>query len=338
MKSLYVRNVHEALPRALFLLDSIGVKRDSRNGPVLFGGSVATVYERPVERVMFWPERNANPFFHLYESLWMLAGRNDVAPLCRYVKRSAEYSDNGATLHGAYGRRWRAWFDIDQLPVIVERLKNDPDDRRCVLQMWDAETDLLTNDQMRLLGIGKDVPCNTIATFQRGISGELNLTVFCRSNDIVWGAYGANAVQFGALLEYMAMNIGCPVGTYTQVSVNWHGYVNTIEGVWSLRNNMPPVDPYSTGWVKVIPMAGDGTPEELDRYIEDLLNSADTDFEDRVVPGDHLPWTQMCFNVLLAHHNYKTGGARAALEILQAADQTADWVVAARQWLERKLV
>ena len=69
MKVLQVRNVHEALPRALQLLDREGIRRESRNGPVIQGPPVATVYMHPWERVLFWPERDANPFFHLYESL-----------------------------------------------------------------------------------------------------------------------------------------------------------------------------------------------------------------------------------------------------------------------------
>ena len=52
----------------------------------------------PCERVLLYPERNANPFFHLYESLWMLAGRNDVAGPARYAKNMNNYSDNGVTL------------------------------------------------------------------------------------------------------------------------------------------------------------------------------------------------------------------------------------------------
>ena len=53
-----------------------------------------------------------------------------------------EYSDDGITLQGAYGFRWREHFGGDQLSVIIERLRNDNTDRRCVLQMWDPLVDL----------------------------------------------------------------------------------------------------------------------------------------------------------------------------------------------------
>lgn len=152
------------------------VRRPSRNGPVLMiDEPVLITYTHPRERVLFNTARDANPFFHLYEALWMLAGRNDVAPLAYYNKRMAEFSDNGTTLNGAYGYRWRKAktaglvvntyrderdgggltgpgtqtnrvvqrVDVDQLDLLVNHLKADPTSRRAVLQMWNVEDDLL---------------------------------------------------------------------------------------------------------------------------------------------------------------------------------------------------
>jgi hypothetical protein len=47
----------------------------SRAGDVLVAPHpVMSVTSIPTERVLFDPARDANPFFHLFESLWMLAG------------------------------------------------------------------------------------------------------------------------------------------------------------------------------------------------------------------------------------------------------------------------
>jgi len=333
MQILKVRNVHEALPRALRLLDQEGVERPSRNGPVLLGPSVTTVYEKPCERVLFWPTRDANPFYHLYESLWMLAGRNDVAPLTRYAKNAVNYSDNGTTWHGAYGFRWRKWFQKDQLAVIAEQLIANPDDRRCMLQMWDANADLGRE--------GKDFPCNTIATFQRGVNGELNLVVFCRSNDIIWGAYGANAVHFSFLLEYMALWTGCSIGTYTQVSVNWHGYLDTLKQVHNLRpDKLNYVDnPYIDGRVHPAQMFH-GSIEDVDARIAALLFDVDSDFVHERQYNDDEPFFDAAYALLEAHHLYRTRKAPLRFELalarLKRTDPQIDWVVAAREWLERR--
>jgi thymidylate synthase len=119
---------------------------------------VLITYSHPKERVLFNAARDANPFFTLYEQLWMLAGRNDVDSVAYYVKKMMEFSDDGKTLNGsAYGYRWRAatthpnaaeysvsgYGRVDQLDVIVEHLKADPNSRRAVLTMWNVEDDLL---------------------------------------------------------------------------------------------------------------------------------------------------------------------------------------------------
>lgn len=340
MKVLHVRNCHEALPRALRLLQSEGISRDSRNGPVLQAPTpVVTVYSHPLEKVIFWPERDANPFFHLYEALYMLAGRNDVAGPARYSKNIGNYSDDNQTFHGAYGHRWRRAFGFDQLKLIAARLRQNPEDRRCVLQMWDAKLDLNPTDAQ------KDLPCNDTATFQRDASGALHLVVFCRSNDIIWGAYGANAVHFAFLLEYMAAWIGCPVGTYSQVSVNWHGYVETIK----TNGQVPGPDvanyvanPYTEGTVKTLPLAADGDIGRIDELITTLLEDADTGFSS----GGDGPLDAPCFlsfyYVLKAHWAWASlkghGEERflRAFEILAEADQTVDWVVAATLWIQRR--
>ena len=100
-------------------------------------------------------------FFHLMESLWMLAGRNDVEWISKYNKKISEYSDDGKTFHGAYGHRWRNHFSggpnkiKDQLDQVMIRLHKFPNDRRCVVSMWDPNIDLVMENK------GKDYPCNT---------------------------------------------------------------------------------------------------------------------------------------------------------------------------------
>lgn len=328
MKILRVRNVQEALPLALQLLDQEGIQRPSRNGPVLLGPSVTTIYERPVERVIFHPERDANPFFHLYEALWMLAGRNDVAGPVRYAANMANYSDDGKTFHGAYGYRWRVHFGFDQLVQIANELKSN-DSRRCVLQMWDPRVDAGEN--------GKDFPCNTAATFQI-VDGALNLTVFCRSNDVIWGAYGANAVHFSFLLEYMALWIDVPVGTYTQVSVNWHGYLDTLEKVSNIRPDRVGFieNPYIDGRVYPARMFHCSV-EEANLRIHTLLYDADHNFVDPYTFNDDEPFFSAAYSMLRAHGIWRnTRNYPEALNCLSRANQKNDWIVAGTEWLRRR--
>src|SRR5688572_28116409 len=269
MKVLEVRNVHHALQVGMPLLADEGIRGTSRNGPVIaVPYPVTTIYHSPLERVLFWPQRDANPFFHLYESLWMLGGRNDLAPLTRYVKTFAQFSDDGETLWGAYGFRWRKWFGVDQLEEVIQRLRKDPNDRRAVIGMWDPKMDLTR--------AGKDLPCNMMISVQV-VRGRLDITVFCRSNDIIWGAYGANAVHFSFLQEYLAVRIGVPVGIYYQVSVNWHAYPQVFDPLYAEFKAEAPKwvnNPYFMGGVRTTPMSSD--PDGLlDQKIVALLAYAD---------------------------------------------------------------
>lgn len=163
---LFTRNVNTAFRELVKLFSNDGwsgvdrqapiVRRQSRDGSVLMIDEPVTItYSHPRERVLFNAARDANPFFHLYEALWMLAGRNDVAPLAYYDERSQVFSDDGKTLNGAYGYRWRHAREedgyhvpaghrgVDQLDILVNHLKADPTSRRAVLQMWNVEDDLL---------------------------------------------------------------------------------------------------------------------------------------------------------------------------------------------------
>src|SRR6478609_1680793 len=139
MYVINARNVNLAWKLGLEAAVLQGEREPSRNGDVIvFPTPVTTIYQRPTERVLFDERRDANPFFHLFESLWMLAGRNDSAFLDRFVKDFGyRYAEEGGELWGAYGNRWRNHWGEDQLETIVQRLKRDPRDRRIVLQMWD---------------------------------------------------------------------------------------------------------------------------------------------------------------------------------------------------------
>ena len=98
-------------------------------------------------------------------------------------------------------------------------LKYNPDDRRAVLQMWDPIMDLAKN--------GKDVPCNTNIYFKVR-DNKLNMTVCNRSNDMLWGAYGANVVHMSVLQELVAHKLELDVGIYRQVSDSFHVYLNNV--------------------------------------------------------------------------------------------------------------
>lgn len=352
------RNVNYALPKGITHLHKFGTREDSRNGAVLRDPSpVTSVYHNPVERVCFHDWRDANPFFHLIESMWMLAGRDDLESLIKYVSSFSNFSDDGKTVPGAYGKRWRDWDEpeldphsgvevgrnivwSDQLNWVVKRLKKDPNDRRTVIQMWDPAV-----DPGRADAGGRDVPCNLTA-LPWAQDGKLNLTVFCRSNDIIWGAYGANAVHFSFLLEYLAARTGLDVGSYWQISNNFHAY----EGNWGDPDQCWPldwggVDPYARGVVRPLAL-GAGVDLSDDQVDADFQGLLDEFFElgprDPIYVKSNFKFLEDVLHPMARAHEWyretaglpRYHGAIAILEDTMPEDN--DWRAAGIAWLEKR--
>ena len=309
MHVINARNVAKALPLGIEYLRQKGKVEESRAGPVLVApGPVMTAYAHPNERVLLSAERDANPFFHLAEALWMLAGRNDAAFLDRFVRDfGARFAEPDGSVHGAYGYRWRCHFDRDQLDTVVRVLKVDPASRQAVIGMWDPNVDL---DKPEL----KDRPCNT-HIYLRIHNDRLDITVCCRSNDALWGAYGANAVHFSVLQEYLAAKLDVSIGTYYQLSNNFHAYTNELDkrpgAMLDLRRLAP------------MPLVTDVA--SFDDEVSMLLDG------DKPTRNSFLAET--AFWMLEAYYVRKV--PRDARECL-AQVKAQDWRIAGEEWIDRR--
>jgi hypothetical protein len=330
MFTIHARNVSEAWAQFHRLIVQPEFTREVRPRGVLtreVTSSVVTTYTHPEECVLLDPVRDCNPFFHLYEALWILSGHNDVARVKFYSPQISAYSDNSITFHGAYGYRWRQHFGFDQLPQLIYLLKKDPDTRRAVLQMWGAD-DLWEADK------GLDVPCNTAAYFQLR-EGALSVTVTNRSNDAVWGAYGANAVQFSVLLQYVAAAVGARVGSYTQMSNSLHVYLEGKAGdVWQRCASTPPplLDDYAPAG-EHLPLVQD--PDTFLYEVSKLTAPADGS---PAQYGYQEPWIRsVAAPMCVAHWLYRKESIPAALLALSLEGVSDPWLVAGRQWLQRRL-
>ena len=333
MKVINCRNVNDGFIKGMDLLGQHrGNLRFSRAGEVIeVPEPVATVYQNSRERVLFEDVRKANPFFHLMESLWMLGGANDLEYVKVYNKRMEEYSDDGITLQGAYGYRWREHFGGDQLAVIIKRLRHDPYDRRSVLQMWDPRVDFDIKS--------KDVPCNTVIYFKVR-EDKLDMTVSCRSNDCIWGTFGANVVHMSILQEYMAYGIGVGIGTYTQVSDSFHAYTDVFNPMYEELESQDAFDffsqmslrnPYDNKAINPFPLIN----TSIDLWEQDLtwfFNRApmqDVDFVDPFFSEVAVPLQD-------AWYLYKNGEYDEALIEVQAC-AASDWATAGYDWLNRAI-
>jgi len=394
MQAIYTRNVCTALQSGLRYLLANGRIEQSRAGDVIVSQvPVTTVYVNPVQRVLTSPVRDANPFFHLAESLWMLAGRNDAAFLNNYVadfgERFAESASGkpndepGGYIHGAYGDRWRNALGFDQLDVVVAKLRANPQDRQCVIQMWDGTPNVRARDDSAdyecgdefgsddLRGSWRDRPCNTHVYLRvrdednyKSPSygddsaslepvGYLDLTVCCRSNDVIWGAYGANAVHFSVLQEYLAARIGVKVGVMYQVSNNFHAYASEIARLkkraeklvggtvqdHDLHRVLGP-DHYLRSDAEHVPLVHDASTfdDELRlaiKLIEIDKRGAMVDL-DQFKDMKNLFLSRTVWPALHAHACFKAG-YRSSQQTWAAEIEATDWRRACTEWLERRI-
>tara|TARA_R110002126_G_scaffold4771_1_gene24775 strand:+ start:621 stop:1595 length:975 start_codon:yes stop_codon:yes gene_type:complete len=320
---LVVDNVNEAFSEIFWKFKVLGLKpQETRNGPALvYPGVVTTTYRYPEERVLFDPHRDANPIFHLMEAIWMIAGRKDVGFVSQFNKNMANFSDDGRNFNAAYGWRWRQHFGHDQLIDVINLLRTDPSTRQAVVQMWDSQ-DLYKKTI--------DKACNTQIVFQI-IDDKVVMTVFNRSNDIWWGAYGANAVHFSFLQEFVARSLGLKVGVYNQISVNFHLYTE-LYNIGDFLTSPPSRDhdAYNAGEVSPYPIMKNMNMEGFLRDCENFCN---------LHKGYHSNYTHPFFNEValpMAHiYRERKEGVSDGYHLINDIAAT-DWKLAVSKWIERR--
>ena len=228
----------------LFKFKVYAGEEETRNGKALVMPEPLLLHiTNPLRRVIADANRNANPFFHVMETVWMFAGKWDPRWLFRFNKRMEEFSDEGPAgsmvINGAYGYRWfRHWGD--QVSRVVNLLRRDPTSRQAVIAMWDPHLDLDTKF--------KDRPCNTHIYF-RAREEHLEMTICNRSNDFIWGMMGANCVHLTYLHELIARALGLKVGMYSVMTNNLHFYLGVYpneKDIWKSTDIVDSVYPRNT--------------------------------------------------------------------------------------------
>lgn len=176
----------------------------------LLGHSVSVNLARAV---VTSPLRKLNYKFMCAEALWILDGQNELAPLTRFVARMAEFSDDGATLAGAYGPRL-----VPQLPYVVDTLARDRDTRQAVASIW-----------MPTPTPSKDIPC-TVAVCFNIRNDALHQQVFMRSSDLWLGlpydmfSFSCWGIKVACLLNARGVSPRVKLGTLTVTAASSHLY------------------------------------------------------------------------------------------------------------------
>ncbi len=320
-------NVRDALPEAVEYLKSQGVQEQTRIGPALVApGPVTIHYKMPKQHVLLDPVRDANPFFHLMESMWMLAGREDGAFLDRYIKNySKNFGNSQGIIPDAYGYRWRYGLGFDQLAEIIRQLKEDRSTRQCVLQMWGAGFNDLRAERIK--------PCNLTAMF-RVKDHKLHMTVTNRSNDLVWGSCGANAVHFPIMQEYVAQQADLMMGEYWQISNNLHLYMAHLE-MLDKRGTLRWDEAASYEQTQRLINSSMYFDDELYTTL-DYIDGLYTNKEEYIGNISNTFLLGVVIPMATAHWQYKMGHPKLAIKEVNSVI-AQDWRQAGFEWLQRRL-
>lgn len=228
-----------------------------------------TRLERPLERYLFLPRRHNDVFAQFAETMWVLAGRDDIGWLKRYLPRAPDFSDDGETWRGAYGPRLRNWGTVDQIDAVRKLLSVDRASRQAVMILFDPARDYT---------VSKDIPCNNwLGWIVRDNRIYLNTAV--RSNDVWWGFSSVNAFEWSVLQELLAFWVGADIGHADYFAMSFHLYEEYYERGATMIDAFHGLSPYDFG----VTRAAFGTPWE--QFHEKLTKWFDLEAEIARGPG-----------------------------------------------------
>lgn len=234
------KDVNEALPILLNGLLHRGSVVESRAGKTLEMTHVGITLTEPLRREITVPNRKANIAAQIAETMWVLAGKNDIGWLSHYLPRAADFSDDGKTWRAGYGPRLRHWpaadhgEPIDQFRTVLDVLRASPGSRQAVMSIWDPARDYQAS---------KDIPCNNWLSWSIR-DGRLDLHVAIRSNDVVWGWSGINQFEWSVLLEVLAGMLAVEPGAVHYSTTSFHMYERHFDKARKIVNTagaaLPP--------------------------------------------------------------------------------------------------
>jgi thymidylate synthase len=213
-------SVTEVFSQALSLVVETGTPVSPRGMPTREVLDVHLRVTQPRARLLHIPGvRVINPAFAVAETVWILSGSDD-SWIFTYNGQLARYADDGVLL-GAYGPRLRCWAGrVDQLHRVILTLREDPDSRRAVIQLYDPARDAFGHS---------DVPCTLGYRFHLR-DGRLYMSADMRGQD-VWTGFPYDLFAATVLHELVAGWLGAELGEYCHHVGSLHIYERDLVGV-----------------------------------------------------------------------------------------------------------
>ena len=330
MHTISAKNLNDAFLKLSKLMLAEGKPVTSRGMATFELHPVFLEIRNPTQRFLSIVGRRNNPMQTIYETLWVLSGRNDIEALSYYLPRAKDYSDNGKVWRGGYGPRLFDWNPdlrfgekgletsngTNQVQGIVEAFKKDRATRQAVIQIWDPDQDGVENES-------KDRPCTNYLHFMAR-DGKLDLMVVMRSNDLLWGFSSINVFEWTFLQEIIANLFDLKVGSYYHVIDSLHIYTEHVERLVNIINT-PQYDIYLDEKIKPTKISYVSLElfcREIKTFTSFIDKKNKYDEIDPVLDEDFKniigqdPWLGSAYEALRVYHYLKEHNLGAAVDCL----------------------
>ena len=182
--------------------------------------------------------RNASEFRALGCNIWDQNANETPAWL------ASPYRKGEDDLGRIYGVQWRQQMEriteagdvatfatVDQLGLALDKVRNDPTNRRIIVNAWNA-VDVH-------LGRAALPPCHVLFQLLPHVDGRvLHMTMYQRSCDMFLGV-PFNIASYALLLELFAAWTGYTAGTLTMFLADAHVYENHVDQVYEQLRREP---------------------------------------------------------------------------------------------------
>ncbi|MEC8030529.1 MAG: thymidylate synthase [Bacteroidota bacterium] len=169
----------------------------------------------------------------IHELLWFIKGETNIQYLKDHkVRIWDEWADENGDLGPVYGHQWRNWNSegIDQIEVLIDQIKSNPNSRRMIVSAWNPSvlpdtsksfTENVKNGKAAL------PPCH--AFFQFYVSeGKLSCQLYQRSADTFLGV-PFNIASYALFTMMIAQVTDLQPGDFVHTFGDVHLYNNHID-------------------------------------------------------------------------------------------------------------
>ena len=148
--------------------------------------------------------------------------KEKLSEFVRLIQSDKNFAQKYGELGPVYGKQWRDFEGVDQLKLVIDDIKNNPDSRRHIVSAWNPK-------EIPIMIESGLPPCHTL--FQFYVSeGKLSCQLYQRSADVFLGV-PYNIASYALLTCMIASVTDLQPGDFVHSLGDTHIYLNHLNQV-----------------------------------------------------------------------------------------------------------